>query len=541
MTLSVIIPYFDETIFIRQTVASCLALEDHLHEIIIVNDGLRPFDTSQFSNLFGHQKLQVIHNKRNLGPTLSRNEGLRKASGQYVMFLDADDFLIRDTMIEAIDLARESQADVTHLPTLSYRPQFGAWERFERDHQLLANRRSGLKIDDAPELRYTVATWSWLLNREFLLENELFFDEQQARYADHLYAVRILQAAGRISTFDKYPHVWRRRGESMSTSPESSKDYRNLIGSVSKTAALLARYYDVASKDFQRDLGFFLLRLFAQWTMLQHCIAARSSEPEKAQLLKELASEVRQYPFDKKILQDPILKKIAPSGSGSITLAQIPHLHALLVDEEWEKLAAALGGPPTQTANHTSAILSSDRLGDNSPALCFWLEYSKLLNSEQGFEHRLFSEYLLDVMSHACRIARDTGVTVDTGQTGEWPRNMHTDLAKLARRFDAVAHFPPQAGWDNVQQLCEHAIDLTNQHVTTAVRGDTQGAVVRRVDVLDAWRAWESATLGDALTQIASTVLRRGAEASLGDANWQAQRTLKSRIRTRLIEPLKAN
>ncbi|WP_394728382.1 glycosyltransferase family 2 protein [Altererythrobacter sp. GH1-8] len=542
MKLSVVIPYYDETIFIRQTVASCLALEDALHEVIIVNDGLRGFDTALFDGLQGREKIQLIHNERNLGHPGSRNVGMEAASGEFAMFLDADDLLLRDSMLSALDFAAKTRADVTHLPSLSYRPRYGAWERFERDRQLLAKRRSGLTIDDAPELRYSVATWSWLFRRDFIRENELRVDQAQLRYVDHLYAVEVLQAAQRISMFDAYPHVWRRRGASMSTERENPEQFRQLIRSIGKTCGFLEQHYPQESSAFQRDLGFFLMRLLGQWNLLHDCIPVRHEDRESAAVLEQLAQALEPYQLDPSILDDPILarigqKRITPEGRKPISRREIPALFGFIVARDWERLGKAIGAASHSSASAQPTLPADQTATSISPALQLWQAYSAGLNAQDSLEHRLFTEYLLDEMDEAFH-NRPHG---KAAEPVDWPLTMHTDLATLARRFDTAALFPPAAGWEECSQLRDNAASLTDAYLQAKTGTVEAEHSPRRSDVLDAWRKWETAVLGNAFSDIENAILARGSEASRGDANWQAKRTIKSRFRARVIEPIIRN
>lgn len=543
MTLSVVIPFYDETIFIRQTVASCLALDDALHEIIIVNDGPLDVSAEWFAGMLGCEKVRVIKNLHNLGHPGSRNVGMREAKGQFAMWLDADDLLVRNTMLEALKFAEDTHADITHLPTLCYRPRYGAWERFERDRDLLATGKSGLTVDNTPELRYSVATWSWLFRTSYLQQSGVELDEEQLRYVDHLHAVDVLQPAKRISTFARYPHIWRRRGASMSTNPENEEQFQLLIDSIGKTCDLLLEHYSADSVPFQRDLAFFLMRLLGQWQFLRVCIPHHGSSRSKASLLKKLASELRRYPFDPAIISDEILRKIARGGIGHgdhsfLGLDQLPRLHSLILNENWDELGESIG---IANANESTAAPWTKRAAEFeelSPSQALWRLYSESVREPGSMDQRLFSEFLLDEIDALCRTGLATLSGKTDGATDNWSTTMHTDLSRVASRFGASALFPPHCGWTACRALRDKAAELTDTFVMGSEAGADGREGPRRNEVLDAWRAWESAMLGSTLDEIFAKVLILGQHASYGDANWQAKRTFKSRIRAKVIEPL---
>jgi len=88
MTISVIIPHFNQTQFLQYAVDSIIQQTYPASEIIVVDDGstesLKPFLASH-----GHY-IKLIH-QNNAGSSAARNRGIKEAKGEFVAFLDADD------------------------------------------------------------------------------------------------------------------------------------------------------------------------------------------------------------------------------------------------------------------------------------------------------------------------------------------------------------------------------------------------------------------------------------------------------------------
>lgn len=90
--ISVIIPCYNQGKFINQTVESVLNQTYQNFEIIIVNDG----STDEYTNklLRGYDKPRTrVFNTENQGASSARNFGFEKSNGEFIQFLDADDFL----------------------------------------------------------------------------------------------------------------------------------------------------------------------------------------------------------------------------------------------------------------------------------------------------------------------------------------------------------------------------------------------------------------------------------------------------------------
>lgn len=87
---SVIIPVFNKEAFVAKTIESVLAQTYTDYEIILINDGST--DSSEnIIKMFTDSRIQYFA-KLNEGVAIARNFGLEKAQGEYICFLDADDY-----------------------------------------------------------------------------------------------------------------------------------------------------------------------------------------------------------------------------------------------------------------------------------------------------------------------------------------------------------------------------------------------------------------------------------------------------------------
>jgi teichuronic acid biosynthesis glycosyltransferase TuaG len=89
--VTIILPAYNAAQFIGQAVESVIAQTYNSWELIIINDGSTD-ETAIYLDSISHTSIQVIH-QHNRGVSAARNVGLSKAKGEYITFLDADDFL----------------------------------------------------------------------------------------------------------------------------------------------------------------------------------------------------------------------------------------------------------------------------------------------------------------------------------------------------------------------------------------------------------------------------------------------------------------
>lgn len=110
--VSIIIPVYNVEKYLEQCVNSILAQTYKNLEIILVDDG-SPDNCPQICDDFAakDQRIKVIH-KKNGGLSSARNAGLDVATGEYVMFIDSDDFIDNNTVEELLAVKENCNADI---------------------------------------------------------------------------------------------------------------------------------------------------------------------------------------------------------------------------------------------------------------------------------------------------------------------------------------------------------------------------------------------------------------------------------------------
>lgn len=103
--LSIIIPLYNKEHCIRQTLFSILSQSYRDFEIVIVNDGSKD-KSVDVVNSINDDRIRLI-NKENEGVSKTRNRGIKEAKGEWIMFLDADDLLIEDSLQALVSLLKK--------------------------------------------------------------------------------------------------------------------------------------------------------------------------------------------------------------------------------------------------------------------------------------------------------------------------------------------------------------------------------------------------------------------------------------------------
>lgn len=107
--VSIIIPCYNSYPFVKKTIQSVFEQEVKDFEIILVNDGSTDESYSYLSTV-KDDRFTLI-NKPNTGVSDSRNVGIERAKGKYVLFLDADDVLSKDFLSKRVSIL-ESKPEI---------------------------------------------------------------------------------------------------------------------------------------------------------------------------------------------------------------------------------------------------------------------------------------------------------------------------------------------------------------------------------------------------------------------------------------------
>lgn len=87
---TVIIPLYNKEMYIENAIKSILNQTFTDFELLIIND-CSTDKSIEIASKFAYEKVQIIHHKKNSGLAATRNTGIKKATSNYVTFLDADD------------------------------------------------------------------------------------------------------------------------------------------------------------------------------------------------------------------------------------------------------------------------------------------------------------------------------------------------------------------------------------------------------------------------------------------------------------------
>lgn len=115
--VSIIVPVYNAENFLKKCINSILNQTERSFELILVNDGSKDKSGELCDNYARKDaRVKVIYQK-NSGVSVARNNGIKAASGEYIGFVDSDDWIEPDMFEKLIKEAEENDADIVMCDT----------------------------------------------------------------------------------------------------------------------------------------------------------------------------------------------------------------------------------------------------------------------------------------------------------------------------------------------------------------------------------------------------------------------------------------
>ena len=113
--VSVIIPYYRKKQYISRTLKSVINQSYKKLEIIIIYDDDNKEELKFIKQItLKDKRIKILVNQKNLGVGPSRNKGIKKSRGEYIAFLDADDFWLKDKIKNQISFMKRKEITFSH-------------------------------------------------------------------------------------------------------------------------------------------------------------------------------------------------------------------------------------------------------------------------------------------------------------------------------------------------------------------------------------------------------------------------------------------
>ena len=176
--VSVIIPIYNVEAYLHECVDSVRHQTYRELEIVLVDDGSSDCCGAICDEYAAQDdRIHVIH-KENGGMSDARNAGLKEASGEFIYFLDSDDYIVPEAIELLVQKAESTQADIVMLDAVNFfeegfAPAFS--ESLVHRYQYDTESGPSTLVRMFAQRDYNCAVYTHFYRAQFVRENDLYF------------------------------------------------------------------------------------------------------------------------------------------------------------------------------------------------------------------------------------------------------------------------------------------------------------------------------------------------------------------------------
>lgn len=196
--VSIIVPIYNGEKYIDTCLKNILLQTINDYEIICINDGSID-GTNEILQRYAlnYENIRVI-NKNNQGTGAARNDGIRSAEGEYIAFMDVDDYYPDENVVKVLyETAKNNGADICGGYIDSKGLKKGdVFERFSQQGYVLTGEK---QVD--------YGFYRFMYRKKLLIENSIFFPERSV-FEDPIFLVNALHAAKKYYMIDRCVYMY---------------------------------------------------------------------------------------------------------------------------------------------------------------------------------------------------------------------------------------------------------------------------------------------------------------------------------------------
>lgn len=306
--LSIIVPIYNVEQYLRKCVDSLLHQDISDYEIILVDDG-SPDGCPAICDSYAaeHVNIRVVH-RDNGGLSAARNSGIEVAKGEYVMFVDSDDYIEPNVLKGLLAQVERDNLDVLRYRLQYVNPQYEVYNPYKSD-PFKGNNYSEEPTDGVSFLNSRMSTacyaWAFILKRE-LLKGCIF--TPGIYFEDTDWTPRMLCRAKRVASTQTVVYNYLVREGSITNAVNRSKQ-KKVLDDKMHLIAEMQRQADALRKSGRYNIWY--TRMIVDTVISVIEMLSTTFYAEKAEYLQQL-QDLKVFPITKKSFKARLIN-LSPS------------------------------------------------------------------------------------------------------------------------------------------------------------------------------------------------------------------------------------
>lgn len=255
--VSIIIPIYNVKDYVAVSLKSALDQTYPNVEIILVNDctpdeSMKVVEELLSSYNYSHKSVKIINLEKNQGLSQARNIGINNSCGEFIYFLDSDDYISKDCVaihVSAVIKYNTNFSDANIRNNGSSRDYFHKYAKLKIEE--------GLDVQKSYFKKFHITACNKLLNRKFIVSNNLYFQKGML-YEDMIWCYKLLSSSVNYITIPEITYFYNIHPGSTTT---ENTNINHIIHQFKSFLLLM----DLMSNEFNKENDKSIKRLQNRW------------------------------------------------------------------------------------------------------------------------------------------------------------------------------------------------------------------------------------------------------------------------------------
>lgn len=272
--ISVIVPLYNVENYIERTLNSLKNQNFKEFEILLINDGSKDKSVDVAEKILNNSMLNYkVINKENGGASSARNTGIDNAQGEYVYFLDGDDYIDPNMLDLMYKKIQNEKAEIVFCGYTHVKESNG--EEILKVHKYIKHTIKGIEAAEKMlKNEFWISAISGMYSRNFLKENQLYFPTNIVFGEDTVFVVKALMNAEKVTCVEKALVYYVRRDTSVTRT--ANEKYFNLHESNMEILKYIRQNFKYEGINVEKSLMEYkipqsIMRIFSSLAKSENC------------------------------------------------------------------------------------------------------------------------------------------------------------------------------------------------------------------------------------------------------------------------------
>ena len=229
LKISIIVPVYKIEKYVRECIDSILVQTYQDWELLLIDDG-SPDNSGVICDEYAQKDSRIrVYHKENGGVSSARNLGLEKMTGEWVMFVDADDTIKPNTLDLCINKCIDNNLDIIQF----------SFSRGLNDSFCHSDQTEPLTSEEYIRAdKLLMSVWGSLIRSSIIIENNIYFDKTLKLAEDQIMIMDCIRNAQRLQRIPNQLYYYRDNSTGASQNPK----YEDILLSSEKLIVYSVKY-----------------------------------------------------------------------------------------------------------------------------------------------------------------------------------------------------------------------------------------------------------------------------------------------------------